>query len=45
MGGLKARGHPVVVRSLTSGLSIIQVTKEGLVGGADKRRDGAVGGR
>jgi gamma-glutamyltranspeptidase/glutathione hydrolase len=43
--GLEALGHPVSVRSLTSGLSVIQVTDEGLVGGADQRRDGAVGGR
>lgn len=42
---LEALGHPVSVRSLTSGLSIIQVTDDGLVGGADKRRDGTVGGR
>ncbi len=43
--GLEALGHPVSVRSLTSGLSIIQVTGDGFVGGADQRRDGAVGGR
>ncbi len=43
--GLEALGHPVSVRDLTSGLSIIQVTADGLVGGADQRRDGAVGGR
>ncbi|MGH1484218.1 MAG: gamma-glutamyltransferase [Geminicoccales bacterium] len=43
--GLEALGHPVSVRALTSGLSIIQITDDGLVGGADKRRDGAVGGR
>ena len=42
---LEARGHPVSVRALTSGLSVIQVTDEGLVGGADLRRDGTVGGR
>jgi gamma-glutamyltranspeptidase/glutathione hydrolase len=42
---LEARGHPVSVRSMESGLSVIQVTDEGLVGGADQRRDGAVGGR
>ncbi len=43
--GLEALGHPVSVRALTSGLSIILVTDDGLVGGADQRRDGAVGGR
>ncbi len=43
--GLTALGHPVTVRDLTSGLSVIQVTDSGLVGGADQRRDGAVGGR
>ncbi|MDH3596287.1 MAG: gamma-glutamyltransferase, partial [Rhodospirillales bacterium] len=43
--GLEALGHPVSVRSLTSGLSIIQVTGDGFIGGADQRRDGAVGGR
>ncbi len=43
--GLIALGHPTRVRALTSGLSVIQVTDEGLVGGADQRRDGAVGGR
>jgi gamma-glutamyltranspeptidase/glutathione hydrolase len=34
----------VNIRALTSGLSIIQVG-DGLVGGADQRRDGTVGGR
>ncbi len=43
--GLVALGHPISIRALTSGLSIIQITEEGLIGGADKRRDGAVGGR
>ena len=43
---LAARDHPVSGNEvLTSGLSIIQVTDDGLVGGADHRRDGAVGGR
>ena len=42
---LAARGHPVSVRPMESGLSVIQVTGDGLVGGADQRRDGAVGGR
>ena len=61
---LIARGHPVNIRSQTSGLSIIQVQRfrrphwhhfyrgywkprprTKLIGGADKRRDGTVGGR
>ena len=40
---LEARGHPVTIGELTSGLSVIQVTSSGYVGGADHRRDGAVG--
>ena len=43
--GLEALGHPVSVRALTSGLSIIQVTDDGFIGGGDQRRDGTVGGR
>ena len=42
---LEARGHPVNIRSLTSGLSVIEVLPEQLLGGADLRRDGTVGGR
>ena len=42
---LEARGHDVGITALTSGLSIIEVTDDGLVGGADQRRDGTVGGR
>jgi len=42
--GLEALGYSINVRGLTSGLSIIQVTDDGLIGGADHRRDGAVGG-
>ena len=41
---LEARNHNVNERSLTSGLSLILVTEDGFVGGADKRRDGTVGG-
>lgn len=44
-GALEARDHPVRIGSLTSGLSMVQVIDDGLVGGADQRRDGAVGGR
>ncbi|MGB5743995.1 MAG: gamma-glutamyltransferase [Sedimenticolaceae bacterium] len=43
---LKARNHPVIVRDvLESGLSIIHVDGDDLIGGADKRRDGTVSGR
>ena len=42
---LEARGHNVNVRSLTSGLGVIQVAPDVLLGGADLRRDGTVGGR
>ena len=37
---LEALGHQVVIRSLNSGLHAVQVTAEGLVGGADPRREG-----
>jgi gamma-glutamyltranspeptidase/glutathione hydrolase len=47
---LESRAHNVNIRTLTSGLSIIQVVenengKTILIGGADQRRDGTVGGR
>ncbi len=42
---LEARGYFVNIRSLTSGLGVISVTPGALLGGADLRRDGAVGGR
>ena len=42
---LAARGHPVSINSQESGLSVIKVTPDGLLGGADLRRDGTVGGR
>ena len=42
---LEARGQTVNIRALTSGLSMIEVTDDGLLGGADPRRDGTVGGR
>ena len=43
--GLEARGHEVVVRDLNSGIQGIVVTPDGLVGGADPRREGLVLGR
>lgn len=42
---LRARGHNVNIVSLTSGLGVIHVTPDLLLGGADLRRDGTVGGR
>lgn len=42
---LEARGQTVNIRALTSGLSMIEITDDGLLGGADPRRDGTVGGR
>jgi len=39
---LEAMGHKVQVRPLNSGLHVIEVTKGGLVGGADPRREGLV---
>ncbi len=42
---LLERGHPVNIVEQSSGLSIIAVTDDGFVGGADPRRDGTVGGR
>ncbi len=42
---LAARGHQVSIAPMESGLSVIQVVGDDLVGGADHRRDGTVGGR
>jgi gamma-glutamyltranspeptidase/glutathione hydrolase len=39
---LEAKGHKVIVRDLTSGIHAIEVTEEGLTGGADPRREGKV---
>jgi len=39
---LEAKGHKVMIRDLNSGLHAIEVTKEGLFGGADPRREGLV---
>ena len=40
---LEALGHDVEVREMTSGLHAIQRSPEGLLGGADPRREGTVG--
>ncbi len=37
---LEALGHQVNIRAMTSGLHAIKVTKDGLQGGADPRREG-----
>jgi len=42
---LEALGHQVRVSPLNSGVHAIEITKEGLVGGADPRREGLVLGR
>jgi gamma-glutamyltranspeptidase/glutathione hydrolase len=42
---LKAMGHEVEVRQMTSGLQGIEATPRGLVGGADRRREGVALGR
>jgi len=39
---LEAKGHTVKIQDLNSGLHAIEVTKNGLVGGADPRREGLV---
>jgi len=39
---LEQKGHQVKVKSLNSSLQAIEVTKQGLVGGADPRREGLV---
>ncbi len=39
---LEVKGHQVSIRNLNSGLHAIEVTKEGLLGGADPRREGLV---
>lgn len=39
---LEAKGHVVQLKDLNSGLQAIEVTKKGLIGGADPRREGVV---
>jgi len=39
---LRAKGHTIRIRDLNSGLHAIELTKSGLVGGADPRREGLV---
>jgi len=41
---LEQMGHEVSIRSMTSGIQAIQVTKDGYFGGADPRREGVVMG-
>lgn len=41
---LEKMGHEIVVRPLTSGIQAVQVTADGLFGGADPRREGIVMG-
>ncbi|WP_166263654.1 gamma-glutamyltransferase [Marinobacter caseinilyticus] len=42
---LENRGHIITLIEQTSGLSLIRVTGGQLIGGADQRRDGTIGGR
>ncbi|WP_196259227.1 gamma-glutamyltransferase [Pelagibacterium limicola] len=42
---LEALGHEVAMVNLNSGLHVIRITDEGLIGAADKRREGVVMGR
>lgn len=42
--GLEALGHEVNITNLNSGLHVIRLTEDGLIGAADKRREGVVMG-
>ena len=42
---LEAMGFKVSIRDLNSGIHAIKVTKNGLIGGADSRREGIVIGQ
>ena len=41
-GALTALGHEVALRDLNSGLHIIHISEDGIIGGADPRREGLV---
>jgi gamma-glutamyltranspeptidase/glutathione hydrolase len=41
---LQAMGHEIKITTMTSGLALIAVTPEGLLGGADSRREGVAVG-
>lgn len=41
---LEAMGHEVNIANLNSGLHVIRITEDGLIGAADKRREGVVMG-
>jgi len=41
---LEAMGHEIKIQALTSGLHAIRVTPNGLIGGADPRREGTING-
>ncbi|WP_407712988.1 gamma-glutamyltransferase [Corynebacterium camporealensis] len=42
IAGLEERGHTVATEEMSSGLSALVVTDDGIVGGADPRREGIV---
>jgi len=44
VAALETKGHEINIRDLNSGLHAIAITPDGLVGAADKRREGAVVG-
>lgn len=42
IAGLEEKGHTVATEEMSSGLSALVVTDDGIVGGADPRREGIV---